>query len=338
MQAQTYKRIFVFEKAQYLPLSETVVQAAVAANPWFTETGIRLAFNALQAWFDTDTLKTFISGYSENTESSDHFVGIITAGNIPFVGMHDVLMAFLAGRKVAVKCARQDAILLPWFWNSLLADTEFAGQVQFVEALEPPAAGALILATGGDHTARQLAWKFRDHTLLMRNNRFSAAVVDVAAVSTTDWSALCEDMLLYNGLGCRNVSNLLLINSDPNHLIPKDLEAAVQAFSSPTLAEAYRLSRAYDRARVAIMPPQAGLETPWLRFVPADHIQPMAVGQVAVIAVDSVQAAQQMVAAARAQLQVVVGTLPGMVPFGQAQHPALHDFADGVDTFAACLR
>lgn len=338
MQASINKRLFIFQPAIGLSVPEDVIKAAVQANPWFTEEGIQLAFNALQGWFAPETLAEFVSRYPALQQPEGAWAGIITAGNIPFVGMHDVLMAFLAGRTVDVKCARQDAVLLPWFWHTLLQGTAYEGHVRFVESLTPPTAGnrPIILATGGDHTARQLAWKFRNQPLLMRNNRFSVAVLEPARMVAPDWHALCDDLLLYNGLGCRNVSNLIVVGESPEFTVPAALNQALGGYTSPTLSEAYRLARAYDRGRAALAP-EPGLETELLRFVPATGIQPMPVGQVAVIGVASLEEANSLIHSAEDQLQVVVGHAPGMIPFGQAQQPGLADFADGVDTFAAMI-
>ena len=73
-------------------------------------------------------------------------VGIVMAGNIPLVGLHDFLSVFLSGHFAIVKMSSDDQYILPVLVKVLLRHDElFEGDWVFVDQLSDMGA---VIATG----------------------------------------------------------------------------------------------------------------------------------------------------------------------------------------------
>ena len=69
------------------------INQAIQLNPWFTEHHIKTSFDSISQMLEEESLVNWIGSYNlSETKSKD--VLIITAGNIPIVGFHDLLCVF----------------------------------------------------------------------------------------------------------------------------------------------------------------------------------------------------------------------------------------------------
>jgi len=183
-----------------------VIDRSSAHNPWFTTEAIRFA---LWNWGQTLTeegLMDWITAY-ELTEVGDRNVAVITAGNIPMVGWHDIISVYLGGQRALCKLSSQDPYLIPFLWELLNPD----GEPDFPICIPhwPCREFEAVIATGSDNTNRYFEYYFGAHPHIFRKNRTSVARLS-GEESEDELRALIGDMFLYFGLGCRNVSKLFI--------------------------------------------------------------------------------------------------------------------------------
>ena len=71
---------------------ELFIDKSVNENPWFSETLVRHAMKAIEEqFFSVQAWETFYENHPGQVATSKK-VGIVLAGNLPAVGLHDVLM------------------------------------------------------------------------------------------------------------------------------------------------------------------------------------------------------------------------------------------------------
>lgn len=178
-------------------------------NPWFTQENIRFCFKNWAEILTEENINHWLSKYRISTHPKK--VGLILAGNIPLVGLHDVICVLMSNHIPIIKLSSKDKLLLPFLLNKWGEFSEWNLEFQFVEKLTDYDA---IIATGSNNTARYLEYYFKDTLSIIRKNRTSVAVIK-GDETDEELQLLAEDIFRYFGLGCRNVTRLL---------IPKDFE------------------------------------------------------------------------------------------------------------------
>ena len=66
-----------------------------------------------------------------------------------------------------------------------------------------------LIATGSDQTRKQIGASFVGVKQLLRGHRTSAALLR-AQMSEAEWQALVQDIYLYNGMGCRSITQVFV--------------------------------------------------------------------------------------------------------------------------------
>jgi hypothetical protein len=297
-------------------------QPALADNPWFTEAGILRAIRAIVAeMLDEKLLRDWAQPYA--CVEHPHRVGVIMAGNIPLVGYHDILATLVAGHIAVVKPSSKDRYLISVLCRTLVA--RFPLLNDRIVFADRPQDIARLIASGSDNSARYFRAEYKNIPLLLRQSRYSLAVLD-GTETDAQLDALADDIFSYFGLGCRNVSNILVPqNYDLNRLVP-----CLNRYANLRRHTGYNNCFRYRKALAEL----SGEE-----YVVADSLvmrrhQPAFAG-VAMLNYSEYRDVAQIktLLADRAEkIQCVVGACPGAIPFGTAQQPSLNDYADGVDT------
>jgi hypothetical protein len=292
-------------------------------NHWFTPENTR---HALAQWGEalrTENLLQWREMEGGEREVNRTRVGVVMAGNLPLVGLHDFLSVFLSGHFAVVKMSSDDDKLLPVLMKVLLRfDPLYEGDWVVVDQLSDMGA---VIATGSDNTARYFEYYFGRYPNIIRKNRTSVAVL-TGEESEEELVALGEDIFRYYGMGCRNV-NYILMHED------FDIQrffGAIVGYSDVVNNNKYGNNYDYYRALFmlnqddflengfAILRESDVLHTPvsilhYGRFQTADDVKTRLQGW-------------------DGQVQCVVGK--DYIPFGQAQNPSLWDYADGVNTMS----
>ncbi|MEY3442305.1 MAG: hypothetical protein RLZZ519_586, partial [Bacteroidota bacterium] len=85
----------------------------------------------------------------------------------------------------------------------------------------------------------------------------------------------------------------------------------------------------YERAKLS-MANVPILDCAKILAIRSEDLRPAGIGVLKFVAYRNDSERIQLLEQANSEIQCVVGSK--WIPFGQAQHPHLHDFADGVDT------
>lgn len=308
-------------------VSAEIIAQAIDANSWFTAYYIQKSLAGILSW--GEELAPFLQQYSLSDKDSfpPKKIGIIAAGNVPFVCMHDILMVIFSGNIAAVKFSHQDNILTKWIcekWIQILP--KLANFLHFVSSINEC---DFLIATGSDNTANALNYHFERIPKLIRKHRFSLAIVK-NDISMQKLTSLCEDILLHNGLGCRNVSQLFL----PYDFPLQKLEQVLNEYPISLLSENYLQKRSESHARLKMLGEEF-IATKSILIQKQVDIKFSYLGILNVILYENEAEITQKIATIQAQIQCLVGQ---NVEFGQAQSPFLNDFADGIDTMALLLK
>jgi len=139
-------------------------------------------------------------------------VGVLNAGNVPFVGLQDLLAVVLTGHHYAGVMSSKSPSLLPAFTASVRQRVPEL-PVHFSGFGSTLANADALLATGADSTVSHVSAAARRAGIeasrqLLRGTRTSLAVLDGSETSE-DLAGLASDALLHEGRGCLNVSIVL---------------------------------------------------------------------------------------------------------------------------------
>ncbi len=184
---------------------QTVKERAFQANGWFTPAFIDIAIqNICQYYLDEGLLLQWLEAYPAIAATSKT-VGIVAAGNIPLVGFHDWLCGFVSGHRVKLKLSSKDTLLMQHILDKMASWLPAAAeQTQVSDMLKDCDA---YIATGSNNSARYFEYYFSRFPHIIRRNRTSAALL-TGGESPAELEALADDIMLYFGLGCRNVTKV----------------------------------------------------------------------------------------------------------------------------------
>ena len=301
---------------------EDLIEVACQRNPWFTPYYIKRSLSGVLSWLEEKKLRQFADAYPA-TLHPGKTVGVIAAGNIPLVGLHDLTISALSGHRVRFKPSHRDRILVHWWveqWvKTLPKPRNFLHLTSTLSDLD------YLIATGSDNSARYFRAHFPSTPKLIRKHRYSVAILG-SKVSDSDLNGLAADMLLYNGLGCRNVSNLILL---PGFDLSR-LAESLHAYPSDQINPLYLERVLYAKHLKGVL--GETIQTlPHTLIQTSDDPGSSEMGVTRLIRPKNVKQVESWLEQYKNQWQCVVGR---NVKFGQTQNPKFDDFADEVDTMA----
>ena len=296
-------------------------------NPWFTPANVNKAVAAIGRSLNTADLTTWLNKY-DLTKTSNKKIGLILAGNIPMVGFHDVLCVLVSGNFAMIKASTQDSRLIRHILQKLTEiEPAFTNSYNFVDRLENFDA---VIATGSNNTSRYFEYYFSKVPHIIRKNRNSLAVL-TGNETEEQLYELGHDIFDHFGLGCRNVSKVL---------VPKAYDfvpffEAIQPYHPIISHNKYNNNYDYNKS-IYLVNMLKHLDNGFL-LVKEDSnwVSPLAVLYFEYY--DDIDQAQEIIIRESDKLQCVVSAAPlqadtQIVNFGMSQQPALWDYADGVDT------
>ena len=288
-------------------------------NGWYTPESIRNSLENLANWLTKDELTNWSKDYSFTDTPKN--VGVIMAGNIPFVGFHDFLAIILSGHKAVLKPSSNDQRLWPllleliqFFYPSISEHVVLAVQLKKIDA---------VIATGSDNSARYFEKYFGHLPHIIRKNRTSLAIL-TGEETEEELKLLGEDIFTYFGLGCRNVSQLLVKQGF-------DLDRVFGAIiDHAPIVNHHKYANNYDYYKAIFLMNQAKIiENGFLLTRESDELfAPTAVLNIKYYS--SEEEVDTYLSQHKDKIQVVVGK--EYTPFGKAQRPDLIDYADGINT------
>jgi hypothetical protein len=306
-------------------IPESILDQATLSNPWFTRYYIQRSMEGIRRWLQAETLSSFLAGY-DFAKGRPFRVGIIAAGNLPLVGFHDLLMGLLSGQQVVLKCSHQDLVLMRWVreqWIKIMPLLEDSFHLS-----EGAPVCDFLIATGSNNSARYFEARYQRQAKIIRRNRFSIAVVG-PETEEAELAKLREDILLYNGLGCRNVSTLIVREGFDQKNWLKCLNAYPK-----TLTNSLYLERVLHIKIQNQLLNQPNTDSDLIQFAPKNALGYTTMGRLGIIEVSQQQKISEIPGFNQEQIQCQVGM---DTAFGATQQPGLSDFADNVDTFQALI-
>lgn len=182
-------------------------QKAGAYNPWFIPEFIDKATENIAANFLKEgQLKKISEAYQiQNENTSPKKVGIVMAGNIPLVGFHDLLCVFLTGHIAMIKPSSKDEVLVKHIVNKITGWNHETSGLLFIHERIPNCDA--YIATGSNNSSRYFEYYFQKYPSIIRKNRTSVAILK-GTESKEDLEKLADDVFMHFGLGCRNVTQI----------------------------------------------------------------------------------------------------------------------------------
>ena len=295
-------------------------------NNWFTKEDVKSAFDGILLFLKEEILEGWLEPYALREPASPKKVGILMAGNIPAVGFHDLLCVLLSGHEAHVKLSSSDSVSIPWLVGKLLAiEPRFESKVFFEEMLKGKDA---YIATGSDNSARYFDYYFGKYPSIIRKNRTSVGILR-GDESELDFQALGRDVFQYFGLGCRNVSKIFV----PNKKLVLDFLDAIMGFGNIAGHHKYFNNYEYNKS-IYLVNKEEHFDNGFLLMKESvDLVSPIGVLFFEVYEGDGALA--KRLEGLKEKIQCVVSKnawYPGSFSFGEAQCPAVSDYADNVDT------
>jgi hypothetical protein len=302
-------------------VNDDVISAATQANPWFTSYYIQFSQQAIRNWFVDSRFFSFASQYNIDRDKPAKRVGIIMAGNVPWVGLHDLIMCWVSGNQAIVKPASQDRVLMEWFISS--AVSKIPALQSYVQIVDKLPEVDFVLATGSNNSARYFNHHFERTPKVIRHNRFSVAIVD-KNTSPKQLREMAKDLFLHNGLGCRNVSNVVISDG----INPQEVWKIWEDESLDWLNPLYLKKVQMEKAKLKMN--QSDFFSGQSFIVQeSSSISSTPMGIFNLIRLENEEKLFALLAEEQDNIQCVVGR---EVAYGKTQVPDLADFADNVDS------
>jgi hypothetical protein len=302
-----------------------VRERAGRVNGWFVPEFVGQAVDAIvRHLLQRPLLEAFARQYAlPETTAQPKTVGVVMAGNIPLVGFHDFLCVFLSGHRQLIKLSEKDNQLLPHLvevmerqWPVTNGLTGFAPMLRNCDA---------YIATGSNNSGRYFEYYFGKYPNLIRRNKTSVAVL-TGKETGEQLALLAQDVHQYFGLGCRNVTQLL---------VPAgyDFIPLLEAFKSyGWMADHHKYKNNYDyNLALYILNKQFYMTNGSILLV-ADERLFAPVSQLNYRFYETEAELASFLENQKFDIQAIVDDIS--ISFGSAQHPGLADYADGADTMA----
>lgn len=325
MNLQTRLNSFFLLKDRLLVINnEALIQAKASAynqNSWFLPDFIEKAITQIVHQFLTkEALMNWTAAYPQISDIMTHKkVGIVMAGNIPLVGFHDLLSTLIAGHTAVVKLSSKDTVGMEYIIHTLIEiEPQWKDHIIMQSHLKDCDA---YIATGSNNTSRYFEQYFGKYPHIIRSNKTSIAILD-GGENAADLDLLSDDMMLYFGRGCRNVTQVWV--PEGYDFIP--LLNALKKYNYFIDEHKYRNNYDYQLA-LLMMTRQFYMDTNAILLsenpspfaaISKIHYQYYTPGKTPIVN--------------PAEIQCIVGK--GGMPFGSLQKPSLQQYADGVDTLS----
>lgn len=297
-------------------------ERATAENAWFIPAFVDLAAATIaNEYLSADALQQLIDRYALPDENpSPKKVGIVMAGNVPLVGFHDLLCAFITGHHAVIKLSSKDSVLTKALAKKMAEwDERTSTYISFADMLKGCDA---YIATGSNNSSTYFAYYFAKYPHIIRKNRTSVAIL-TGNETTGELEKLADDVYLYFGLGCRNVTKIYVPEA-------YDFRPLLQAFGKYNyLADHPKYKNNYDyNLAVHLLNSRQYMSNESLLLV-EDPSPFSPIGQLHYQFYRTADELRQQLTVDE-KIQCVVSQTD--VHFGEAQQPSVCDFADGVDT------
>ncbi len=309
---------------------DEAIALAELINPWFTQNFIMKRMAVIADMLTPDKLHMWLASYPVlyNGNAKDpKRIGVINAGNVPLVGVHDFLSVLISGHIFVGKLSSKDTVLFEFVRDLLIYLHEpFKDFIIFEEGFLKDFDA--VIATGSNNSSRYFEYYFGQYPNIIRKNRNAIAVLD-GSETEAELADLGNDIFLFFGLGCRNVSKLYV----PEGYSFQAFFESVQHFKELYFHNKYANNYDYHRA-IFLLNKTPHLDNGFLLVREADSLA----SPISVLHYNhykSKDGLKKDIETKNNEIQCVVSgnqDIPGSISFGKSQEPDLWDYADDIDT------
>lgn len=273
---------------------------------------------------EKENLRNWISKYNIQNEISK--VAIIMAGNFPLAGLHDLICVIISGNQGIIKPASDDKILINFFVEFL--HKKFPETKQLIKTTSDKLGDFdKVIATGSNNTFNYFEYYFRNKSTLLRKNRTSVAVIS-GNESQTDLELLSDDIFMYFGLGCRNVSKLFIPEGYDLNILKEKFKKYNHIVNHNKFYNNYNYQKIINTMNGELF-----IDGDYFLMKQSKEYAP----PISVIYYDfynEILEVQEAVKVNKNQIQCIVTNLQieNSIKFGEAQKPKLYQYADDIDT------
>lgn len=302
------------------------LDSVYASNNWFYPEFVKLSIhNICNEYLDKNKLESWLSSYNID-EAKVETIGLILAGNIPLVGFQDILNVYFTGHNLKLKMSSKDTILTQKvldIWTEV--DPSWSLRIEKVQMMKDI---DKIIATGTNNSNKYFEYYFKKYKNILRRNRTSVGIVP-RDISDHELKSLVDDIFLYYGLGCRNISKLYFEKGFNKDRLFEMAEGYSEFFNH----QKYMNNYDYQRT-VLLLNTIEHFSNNFLilREAPELFTAISVVHYEWFTDIDSVKNELNLL---KDDIQCIVGR--DFVPFGAAQKPSLMDCPDHVDVMKFLL-
>ena len=310
-------------------VNSEVIKKAESNNSWFTNWNIETASKSWGESLNVNDIELWLENY--DLVKNPKKIGLILAGNIPFVGLHDILSVWFSGHKALVKLSNKDPYLIPYVIKYLEKQCpETKGQIIFLN--KKMNSIDAVVATGSDNSARYFDYYFRSIPKIIRKNKTGVAVIK-GNETKEQIELLAYDILAHYGLGCRNVSKLFV----PVGFDLKKLICAFDEFEQIKFHHKYCNNLNYYKT-IKILNNEKFIDGEFFLMSKSKKFTP----PISEIYYEFYSNKKDLIKYLKTQsnnLQCIVSNsiYENHVNFGETQNPMLSDYADNIDTIKFLL-
>ncbi|GAB4203244.1 MAG: acyl-CoA reductase [Bacteroidia bacterium] len=306
----------------YYDVIQKSIQQAEILNPWFIEKFIHTMLSHISDLISKESIESYIADFQ--TASHPKNILVIAAGNIPMVSFHDVMTVLLSVHTLIFKPSSKDTVLMKMILH-ILQDINPKLKEKII-IVESPLSGRnmdAVIATGTNNTAHHIHQYFSQYPRIVRNNRTSIAIIDE---TTTDeeLKKLADDILLYFGMGCRNVSKIFIPENFDIQRIFKNI------YDYGFVMQHHKYMNNYDYYRsIYLLNRESFLENNFLIVKESEQLH-APVANLFYQRYTDINEPLKYIQNHQNDVQTIVGK--NHTPFGMSQFPHISDFSDGINT------
>ncbi len=307
----------------------SAIQEAEKLNSWFSNSNILYILSYWKNKLTKNVLEAWINNYNFNNQNSK--VAIIMAGNFPLAGFHDLISVIISGNSAVIKPSSDDKILIEFIVRYL--HKEFPETKQIVKINY----GKLVdfekvIATGSNNTFKYFEYYFKDKKSLLRKNRTSLAVLS-GNESTDELKLLSNDVFMYFGLGCRNVSKIFI----PKNYNLNKLKTSFNSYKYIINHHKYSNNYNYQKT-IKLMNNEGFIDGGHFILIESENYAP----PISIIYFEyymDIEEVNKKIISKNNEIQCIVSNLKikNSINFGNAQNPRLNQYADNIDTLKFLL-
>lgn len=303
---------------------DNLTKSIINKNRWFDEKPIIYSLKVWSNLLKSDLIEKWLDTYKFSSIENKKTIALILPGNIPLVGFHDILCVWILDYKGIVKLSSKDDVLIPFLTDYL---EKKIGYKSFLYTNSRIKKFDAVIATGSNNSSIYFEYYFSKYPNIIRKNRTSIAVLE-GNETELDLNNLGKDILLYYGLGCRNISKIYIPKGFNLNKIFKGLDKFSHVINNSKYANNYFYNKS-----IFLINKDNFLDNGYF-LLKEDSKLYAPISCAFYEFYDDVEDLKSKLYDIKDNLQCIVSKKRSIkaISFGSTQNPSFQDYADNIDT------